>query len=228
MLLKPTEKKHIPFGYDKAIATMLNSLDFETQYSDAWIEKYGKPSKRVMDLRDLREQYAKIVASDTTEIEANEYMLMMIESLAIKTEGMRLSELDTRTLSEVRTLVAAIKFQISHINQAFTDDIQRTISELGDATIEYFNGLKDQTISGGAVGRAPESIRGDRQGRGYSHQEHPAVDRLHQRDQEEIRQEGIRHMERREGRGSNFRFKQREQHRAYTGSSNEFVRTEQA
>lgn len=158
MLLKPTEKKHIPFGYDKAIAKMLNSLDFETQYSDAWIEKYGKPSKRVMDLRDLREQYAKIVASDTTEIEANEYMLMMIESLAIKTEGMRLSELDTRTLSEVRTLVAAIKFQISHINQAFTDDIQQTISELGDATIEYFNGLKDQTISGGAVGRARDFV----------------------------------------------------------------------
>ena len=158
MLLKPTEKKHIPFGYDKAIATLLNSLDFETIYTDKWIEKYGRPSRRVMDLRDLREQYAKIVASDTTEIEANQYMMMMIEALATKTENMRLSDLDTRTLSEVRTLVGAIKHQISHINQAFTENIQQTISELGDATIEYFNEMDDQTVTGGLVGRARDFV----------------------------------------------------------------------
>ena len=41
MLLSPTDTKHIPEGYQSAIARMLAGFDFSTTRTDAWAKKYG-------------------------------------------------------------------------------------------------------------------------------------------------------------------------------------------
>lgn len=154
MLLKPTDKKHIPHGYDQAIAALLNSLDFESVYTDAWIRKYGEPSQRVMNLQALREQYQKIMHEGSPNIETSDYMSQLIEALSYKVDGQRLADLNTRTLSEVRTVVKAIKHQIQNINSTFSEGLSKKVSEYGDAIISELSEMEDQKITGGYVGRA--------------------------------------------------------------------------
>lgn len=154
MLLKPTDKKHIPHGYNQAIAELLNSLDFESVYTDAWIRKYGEPSQRVMNLQALREQYQKIMHEGSPNIETSDYMSQLIEALSYKVDGHRLADLDTRTLSEVRTVVKAIKHQIQNINSTFSEGLSKKVSEYGDAIISELSEMEDQKITGGYVGRA--------------------------------------------------------------------------
>ena len=151
MLLKPTDKRHIPEGYRRAVAEMLAGLNFENTRTDAWKEKHGK-SKRILRFDMLAAEYAKVNSKDTGEIEPDEMMQDMLQNLSDKVDGRRLADLTDMEIEEVDMVLRAMKHQVSNINYTFNENIKENVSDLGESVIMEFTGKAGQKFTGGAMG----------------------------------------------------------------------------
>lgn len=133
-LLRPTETKHIPHGYAKAIATMLSGFDFSTTRTDNWTRKYG-PSRRTMKLAELRNEYEKLAKNEDSMIEIDESMQDVLNILSAELDGKRFDELSIDELEQVYRLIKQVRFSLSTMNKTFSDGLKENISEYGDTII---------------------------------------------------------------------------------------------
>lgn len=127
-LLRPTETKHIPENYRKAVAEMLESFDFGTKRKDKYAEKNG-PSKKTIKLAALNKAYKEIMAQESSMLEADDEISTLIDDLSVALEGKRFEDLETEQLAGVYRLVKNIRFAISSANKTFSDGLKENISE---------------------------------------------------------------------------------------------------
>ena len=141
-LLTPSDAKHIPEGYQKAIATLLEGFDFETARTDAYGAKNGL-SRRVIELRKFKDMCREIMeSSDAGQIEFDPDFIKNLDEITDAIDGRRLADLDTATLDKVSRLLKQLRHQLSYINRAFNEEISETISELGENAINESDSMK--------------------------------------------------------------------------------------
>ena len=133
-LLNPTDDKHIPAGYEKAVADLLSAFDFSSVRSDEWTKKYG-PSKRTMRFIYLKNAYAEILKQEDSPMEADEDILDLMQELVDELEDKRFEEIETEHLVKVSKMLKHIRHQISSVNRAFSEELRQNIAEMGEAVI---------------------------------------------------------------------------------------------
>lgn len=139
-LVKPTDDKHIPDGFRKSLADMLQAFDLQSARSKALEEKYGEPSQKTIKMRELRDRLSEIAKEDDTGVfQYDGYVFDLMNALADKLDGKTISEATTEDLASIDILLKAIVTNIRNYNKAFSDDIKATISELAEKTIEADN-----------------------------------------------------------------------------------------
>ena len=139
-LVKPTDDKHIPDGFRKSLADMLQAFDLQSARSKALEEKYGEPSQKTIKMRELRDRLSEIAKEDDTGVfQYDGYVFDLMNALADKLDGKTIREATTEDLASIDTLLKAIVTNIRNYNKAFSDDIKATISELAEKTIEADN-----------------------------------------------------------------------------------------
>lgn len=141
-LLNPSDTKHIPESYRKAIAELLSGFDFETDRSAAYAEKNG-PSKKTIKFMKFMSDYSEIMKSEEGQlIEFDPDIIDTMNEIKEAIDGKRLADLDTATLDKVSRLLKHIQHQMSYVNRCFSEEISKTISELGEDTINGTRAMK--------------------------------------------------------------------------------------
>lgn len=137
-LLRPTDSKHIPENYRKAVAEMLESFDFSTDRTDAYTEKHGA-SKRTLKLAALNQAYSELMKQESGMIEPDDEIAKLISDLSVALEGKRFADLNTDQLAGVYRLVKNIRFAISSVNKVCSEGLREKmrekISDYGAAVI---------------------------------------------------------------------------------------------
>jgi hypothetical protein len=158
-LLKPTDTVHIPMGIEDGVARVLYGVDFGTHRMDSYAEKHGI-SKTAATYRMLANQY-KLLAQENenekegpaTDIIYDLGLAEIIQALADKFDTLdgqtmgrvRLENMSTTDLMQVRQLMSALKHAVSKVNTTYAGNQKQTISELSDSVIRELTPLKDFT-----------------------------------------------------------------------------------
>ena len=144
MLLSPTDTKHIPEGYQSAIARMLAGFDFSTTRTDAWAKKYGHLSRRMLNFANLNAELLKIAESGESDIVVDSFITDLADKLSKDLDGRRLDSLTNGELQDVKTLLKAVRYGIGNINRTFSDNIRQTRAEAADNIISETMQIKDK------------------------------------------------------------------------------------
>lgn len=144
MLLSPTDTKHIPEGYQSAIARMLAGFDFSTTRTDAWAKKYGHLSRRMLNFANLNAELLKIAESGESDIVVDSFITDLADKLSSDLDGRRIDSLTNAELQDVKTLLKAVRYGIANINNTFSDNIRQTRAEAGDNIISETMQIKDK------------------------------------------------------------------------------------
>lgn len=116
-LLKPTDDKHIPEDFRKQVASILVSLDMQTERSKDLELKYGV-SKATMKLHALKARYEEIAKEDGTGIFAYDDTLVSdMDSLGNLVEGKSVDQLTNEELSGLHDILKSIQYQIGNYNK---------------------------------------------------------------------------------------------------------------
>ena len=144
MLLSPTDTKHIPEGYQSAIARMLAGFDFSTTRTDAWAKKYGHLSRRMLNFANLNAELLKIAESGESDIVVDSFITELADKLSSELDGRRIDSLTNAELQDIKTLLKAVRYGIANINNTFSDNIKQTRAEAGDNIISETMQIKDK------------------------------------------------------------------------------------
>nr|DAK55369.1 MAG TPA: PolyVal ADP-Ribosyltransferase [Caudoviricetes sp.] len=144
MLLSPTDTKHIPEGYQSAIARMLAGFDFSTTRTDAWAKKYGHLSRRMLNFANLNAELLKIAESGESDIVVDRFITELADKLSSELDGRRIDSLTNAELQDIKTLLKAVRYGIANINNTFSDNIKQTRAEAGDNIISETMQIKDK------------------------------------------------------------------------------------
>ena len=142
-LLKPTDDKHLPHGYDKAIAELLCVLDTQTERSKKLEEKYGISKKRFRFL-ELKKQYEAVAKSEDQGIVFNEDLADMMSKLSDVLEDVTIAEATVNDTEQIYKLLKGITHGLRKQNEFFNDKIKSTRTEAGESIIDNFKNRVDQ------------------------------------------------------------------------------------
>lgn len=133
MLLKPTEKSHLPKGFTQAIKEVLQILDFES----GTLGPNGEPTQAALKWRKLKDEYAALRDNDDDILNSLyfENVESDIRDLAALAEGRRVNQLNHEELKAVYDIIKHIKHLISMENKAFSENIRESISATGNSII---------------------------------------------------------------------------------------------
>lgn len=149
-LLKPTDDKHLPEGYQKAIAELLCSIDTQSERSRQLEAKFGI-SKSRMDYLWLKEQYEQIV-QESEDMILDEEISKNLKELAKTMKGRLVSDMTSEELEKLYRILRGITHGIRNINNAFTEGINATIEEMANDTLEVAAGRKKYVERSGLLG----------------------------------------------------------------------------
>ena len=134
-LLKPTDDKHIPEDFRKQVASILVSLDMQTERSKDLELKYGV-SKATMKLHALKARYEEIAKEDGTGIFAYDDTLVSdMDSLGNLVEGKSVDQLTNKELSGLHDILKSIQYQIGNYNKWMSGHRNSGIFETANKSI---------------------------------------------------------------------------------------------
>ena len=158
-LLRPSDTKHLPDGYDKAVANVLKLFDFTTPRMEKWSEKHGRPSKRLSALVELRDQLEKL-SEDGADIEVDNDLIPGVKYLydAFKRDvdeetDTRLSSMTNEELFHIERLFEAFEFQINSYNKAFDENNKKRIEDTAEKAYEEMNAISHGNLRLGLMGK---------------------------------------------------------------------------
>ena len=161
-LFTPSDTKHLPDGYDKAVANVLHMFDFTTSRMEKWAETHDDPSKRMQALRDLRkrlESYVRASEDGNNEgvdlgMEVDSDLVGIVDELeGALGENVKLADLDSATLEDIATLFRAFEHQLNSYNKAFNEEKMETISQSVDKVVREAKEQKHGKWHTGVMGR---------------------------------------------------------------------------
>lgn len=156
-LVNPTDKQHIPQELQGAVATLLESINLESNYTyDPKSKSYkkndeGLPTRRTQAFNDLRKVYESIASSavvDPDLLGENGWLSDVI-SLADK----RIVDMNSSELHTVWQAIRAIEASVNASNKAFSEGKFATILEYAEALREDNAGKKEKTEYKGVLGK---------------------------------------------------------------------------
>ena len=151
-LLKPTDDKHLPDGYQQAIAELLMMVDPQTARSKKLEEKYG-PSKKRLNFLKLKTEYEKIAKTESEGMIYNEDISNWCDELSRTLEDAgSIADATVEEMRVIRQLVRAIAHSIREQNQAFDENLKAGISELATETIHKAKTSRKTGQRGGIPG----------------------------------------------------------------------------
>ena len=160
-LRHPTDAKHIPEEFKKGVSAFLLSLDFESEYTDRYEVRNGRPSQKVIDLRAMREVYEKILKDQSSTMELDEIQLEALRELEKICANKRVADLDYAELGLVRDAIQYIKMSVTVADKAFNKEIKESISSMGEALIQEQRSKKTRKDHTGIVGGADKLLNFD-------------------------------------------------------------------
>lgn len=140
MLLKPSEKKHLPSGFNDAIRNVCQILDFDT----GTLGPKGEPTQAALRWRKLQEAYSELGKNEEYDINSfySEDMEADLAELGSVVEGKRVNQLNYEELEKVYNIMKHIKHIVSQENKMFSDNIKETTSDTAENIIVKLNAQK--------------------------------------------------------------------------------------
>lgn len=160
-LVSPSDAKHIPEELRKGVAAFLESLDFETKYTDSYEVRNGKPSDRIIKLRELHDAYEKILQDQSSTMELDQTQLDALNNLQAICENKRLADLSYEELGLVRDAIQYIRMTVNAANKTFNQNIKESISDLGESLIIEQRKKKTRKNRIGVLGEGDKLINFD-------------------------------------------------------------------
>ena len=156
-LVSGTDNQHIPFELRGAVATLLEHINLESNYTyDAESHSYkkndeGLPTKRTQAFNELKKVYADIASSVVVDPDLlGEYGLLSdVISLADK----RIADMTSNELEKVWQTIRAIEASISTANKVFSEGKFATIFEVADTLRAYNEGKTSKAEFKGIIGK---------------------------------------------------------------------------
>lgn len=136
MLLKPTDKKHIPEKMRDAIANVLNTIDIRSGFKN----KDGTDTKVALKLNNLYDKFKSFEQNPDTEsmLEVmNPDFFANFEELKKSFNGneITIQDMTSKQLEQVAGIIRDVKHCVQNANRSFADKQKRDISEIVKAII---------------------------------------------------------------------------------------------
>lgn len=161
-LFEASDTKHLPDGYNKVVADVLEMFDFTTTRMEKWAEKHEQPSERMLAMLELRQrlqEYAKAYETgDSSNVdlgmEVDTDLLDIVDNLEKALgKNVRLSDLSSATLEDIAHLFRAFERQLNSYNRAFTEGRRETITQSADKVVAEAREQKHGKWRTGIMGR---------------------------------------------------------------------------
>lgn len=170
-VLHPTDKKHIPDELTTPVASLLEAVNLESNFSTAFDAEgklrraapdTGSPTKRTEAFRELKEAYGRIAKDPRwnarmvidPDLEAN------IDAV-IAMKDVRLMDMTQEQLNTVWNTIRAVEHSISTVNQLFADERYKSVAELGDSVQKGLNQQAEKVERRGPAGKVGRLLNVD-------------------------------------------------------------------
>lgn len=151
-LLNPTNTSHIPDELAKPVASLLEAVNMESNFSNVLTEdgklkrvgaNEGEPTKRTQAFRELREAYTAIQQNPRwansmvvdPDLQANIDAVIAMKNIPIM-------DMSQEQLNTVWEAVAAVEHSVSTVNKSFTEGRYKDIDTQGEALMNFLKGEK--------------------------------------------------------------------------------------
>ena len=156
-LISPTDNQHIPHELRGAVATLLECINLESNYTyDPESHSYkkndeGLPTRRTQAFNELKKVYGEIASSAVVDPDllGDNGWLSDVISLADK----RIVDMNSSELHTVWQTIRAIEASISASNKTFSQGKFETISGYAESLREDNSGKKEKTELKGVFGK---------------------------------------------------------------------------
>ena len=156
-LVSPTDNQHIPQELQGAVATLLECINLESNYTyDIESRSYkkndeGLPTRRTRAFNELKKVYSDIASSVVVDPDliGDNGLLSDVISLADK----RIADMTSSELETVWQTIRAIEASVSTANKIFSQGRFETILEFAEALRKDNAGKKEKTEFRGLLGR---------------------------------------------------------------------------
>lgn len=135
MLLKPSEKSHLPKGFTQAIKEVLQILDFES----GTLGPNGEPTQAAFKWMKLQQAYSALKNSDDDIVNSLyfENVEADLQDLTVIIENRRVNQLNHEELKAVHDIMKHIKHLVGLENKAFAENMRENIATIGDSVIHH-------------------------------------------------------------------------------------------
>lgn len=133
-LTHPTDKKHVPEPFRKAVAEFVNTIDFSSDR----LNSKGKPTMRTMAMQKLFNQMNTILKSESGTFEeaqaifdgADPDLIPNMADLIQNAEQVRIEDMTGTQLGELAHVVAALKSMLTNANTLISGERTRAAEQV--------------------------------------------------------------------------------------------------
>ena len=133
-LTHPTDKKHVPEPFRKAVAEFVNTIDFSSDR----LNSKGKPTTRTMAMQKLFNQMNTILKSESGTFEeaqaifdgADPDLIPNMADLIQNAEQVRIEDMTGTQLGELAHVVAALKSMLTNANTLISGERTRAAEQV--------------------------------------------------------------------------------------------------
>lgn len=133
-LTNPTDKKHVPEPFRKAVAEFVNTIDFSSDR----LNSKGKPTMRTMAMQKLFNQMNTILKSESGTFEeaqaifdgADPDLIPNMADLIQNAERVRIEDMTGTQLGELAHVVAALKSMLTNANTLISGERTRAAEQV--------------------------------------------------------------------------------------------------
>lgn len=133
-LTHPTDKKHVPEPFRKAVAEFVNTIDFSSDR----LNSKGKPTMRTMAMQKLFNQMNTILKSESGTFEeaqaifdgADPDLIPNMADLIQNAERVRIEDMTGTQLGELAHVVAALKSMLTNANTLISGERTRAAEQV--------------------------------------------------------------------------------------------------
>lgn len=164
-LTHPTDKKHVPEPFRKAVAEFVNTIDFSSNR----LNSKGKPTMRTMAMQKLFNQMNTILKNESGAFDEMQSMLDNADpdlipnmaDLIQNAERVRIEDMTGAQLKELAHTVAALKSMLSNTNSLISGEQERAAEKVAQGIQADLMAQKEAGEYTGLVGLAKRLISYD-------------------------------------------------------------------
>lgn len=151
-LTHPTDKKHVPEPFRKAVAEFVNTIDFSSDR----LNSKGKPTMRTMAMQKLFNQMNTILKSESGTFEeaqaifdgADPDLIPNMADLIQNAEQVRIEDMTGTQLGELAHVVAALKSMLANANALISGEQTRAAEQVAQGIHMDLMGQKTGEYTG--------------------------------------------------------------------------------